>query len=314
MAQTGVAPADWAQRVLAARTQDELNALWTEAVMGDFGTRARYALINENQAALRRVDQVMQRTAMTAFKPLDRLSQQGAATLFRDTVPGLIDEFGNVNAQLAKNYYQTQRFNYYHDRFMAKADDGILLNRRASKNLARQATSRAQAQLDSALQLANGYQAKLPKFDALAKSDTIVNYAMRLFMSQGAGAAGEISNALTRAVASYNRDTILYNSALDKDVVAVQRVAEPNACDFCQMVAFDSYGSARTSSYAADYHSNCRCSVETLYKGDKPLVPDYYKDFPYGSNYADLEDAQFDASTSAIDELRKVFTADYVSK
>lgn len=304
MAATGTAPYDWAQRVLAATSEADLNALWLEAINGDFGTASRFALISENQAALRRVNQTMMTVADRALAPISRVNQQGAATLFRSTVPGLIDEFGNVNALIAKNYYQAQRFVYFKQQVMS---NGITA-KRAQNNLRRQATNRAQAQLQSQLAVANGYKAKLPGFDPLAKADSVVNYGMSLFMKNGPQAKQEIMNAITRAVASYNRDTILFNSALDSDVVGVQRVAEPGACDFCAMVAFDRYGSARVSSYAANYHNNCHCTIETLYENDKPIVPDYYADFEYAPS-----DLSIDLTSESWANFKKNYPPDFIS-
>jgi hypothetical protein len=44
------------------------------------------------------------------------------------------------------------------------------------------------------------------------------------------------------------------------------------------MMAFssDKFG-VRTAQYAIDFHDRCRCSIETLYIGDRPIVPPYYK-------------------------------------
>jgi hypothetical protein len=91
---------------------------------------------------------------------------------------------------------------------------------------------------------------------------------------------------MTRAVGSYNRDTILYNAGLDDAVVTVQRVAEADACAFCALMAFSSTRSAsgqsldvRTTQYAVDFHARCRCSIETLYEGDDPIRPPYYDQF-----------------------------------
>ena len=244
MATTATYTAEWGQRVLSATSVDELNALWEEAVSKGFNNRASYILVQQNQANLRRVNQVLKETATRALAPLDTLTQDGAAVLFRSTVPGLIDEFGNVNAQIAKSYYQAQKLVNINT---VRIESSALKPSSRGKLTNRMADRRATAELKAQLTVNSGYEVKLPKFDVTSKADTIVNYAMQQFQRTGAGATPEITNALTRAVASYNRDTILFNSALDKSVVGVQRVAEANACDFCQMVALDRHGSARVS-------------------------------------------------------------------
>jgi hypothetical protein len=38
-------------------------------------------------------------------------------------------------------------------------------------------------------------------------------------------------------------------------------------------------GKVRTSSYAARFHANCHCTIQPLFKGEKPVRPDYYDAF-----------------------------------
>lgn len=275
------APYDWQGRVQRATSLAELDALWAEARSGGYGTAARYLLVKRNQATIRVLEKTLVATAEKALAPLGGLTQTGAATLLRGTVPGLVETFGNANAQAAIEYYNTQRD------LAIQALRGRSVGytpQQVSRNTRRRATARATAQFKS-------YVAKQPVIDSSKTVNSIINYGMQSFMQQGgAMARANISNAMTRATAAYNRDTILYNSALDPEVVGVQRVAEADACAFCAMVAFDQYGSARVSGYAADYHNNCRCSIETLYAGDKPYRPEYYDDFPYAPADPSLED------------------------
>jgi hypothetical protein len=270
------APADWTLRVNRATSLAELDALYREAWAGGFADRSRYLLVKRNQATIRTLEKTLVRTAEKALAPLTGLNQAGAATLLRGTVPGLVETFGNANAVAAIDYYNAQRdiatgTSAFREQYA-----------RGGRNKA--AARRAQAQLRS-------YVAKIPKIDNVKTVDSIIGYGMKTFMGQGAKfTINGVSNAMTRATAAYNRDTILYNSALDPAVVGVQRVAEADACAFCAMVAFDQYGDARVSGYAADYHNNCRCSIETLYAGDKAYKPDYYDDFPYSPDSPTLDD------------------------
>lgn len=276
------APANWDALVNSATTLEELDALWAQASRGGFSNRARYLLVKRNQATLRQVNAVLDSTAQKALAPLNNLTQQGAGALFRNVVPGLVDQFGNVNAQIARQYYLDQR----DVAWKAIETGGFTKYRRTS-------ISRATAVTKAQIALSQGYTPVSPKFDAITRSESTINYSMKLFQSMGGAASTEIRNALTRAVASYNRDTILYNSALDAAVVGVQRVAEPGACKFCQMVAFQKGGRVRVSSYAANYHNNCRCSIETLYAGDAPYAPHYYKNFDYAPPDGELTFATF---------------------
>lgn len=231
-------------------------------------TRAQYNAMREHQAAMQRVNELSKETAAKALSNLDGLVQNEVGGLLREVVPGIIDQFGNVNSNLAVEYYNTQR------QLAMEALQGQYAGRYGVRKAA---ARRASAQTKSAI-----FNPQIPEFDAAQKSDSIIGWGMKTW-SAGGDVSTEVSNAVTREVASYNRDTILYNSALDKEVQGVQRVAEPNACEFCAMVAFDSYGSARVSGYAADYHNNCHCSIETIYKGGAPIRPDYYDDFTYGN-------------------------------
>jgi hypothetical protein len=216
----------------------------------------------------------------------------------RTVVPGLIDRYGNVNATVAVKYYEEQRLAWLTSR------PAGFTTRQARQNQSRRADRVARARTQGQI-----FVARLPRFDAIAKSETVVNYGMALLQKTGfESMTAEVTNAMTRAVAGYNRDTLLYNSALDDAVIGVQRVAEPGACDFCQTVAFDSYGGVRVTDYAVAWHNNCNCSLETLYAGDAPFRPDYYDDFEYGSTDAEA------SVSSDWDSFKKEFAGDYVSQ
>ena len=242
-------------------------------------TAERYALQKRNQATMEQVNRLLTNEAETVFAIADNMAQQEAGGFLRATVPGLIDKYGQVNAVAAMKYYDEQRALWLQDVNRAPTFSASR-NRRIRQGQNRQAERFASAKLRAEL-----YTATLPTFDPLAKSESIIGYGMQMLTSGITAVAPELSNALTRAVGSYNRDTLLYNSALDPNVVGVQRVAEPNACKFCQMVAFGSKGSRykpRVTSYAVEWHNNCHCSIETLYAGDKPFRPDHYNNFEYG--------------------------------
>jgi hypothetical protein len=243
---------------------------------------------------------VLQESSRVLATASNVTSQQEMGGFLRATVPGLIDRYGKVNAAAARRYYDEQRLAAFKGTAPGATRSARVGARRAAERV-------AAARTRSAL-----YVAKLPKFDAIAKSETIVNYGMALFMGSSVEAMqNEVGNALTRAVASYNRDTLLYNSALDDAVVGVQRVAEPNACDFCQTVAFDSYGGARVTDYAIEFHNNCQCSIETIFEGDKPFRPDYYDDFEYGDKTANAPEGAY--RTEGWGDFRSQFMKNYVS-
>jgi hypothetical protein len=93
-------------------------------------------------------------------------------------------------------------------------------------------------------------------------------------------AVGAMNNAITREVASYHRDTVLFNAALDPYVSRVQRVAQATACEFCRLMALGSTnGRVRVSSYAVKFHDHCHCTIQPLFDGEDPIRPDYYDEF-----------------------------------
>lgn len=250
--------------------------------------RYRYLLGQRNQATMKQVSNLLQAETTKVLGVASTYTQQELGGFLRSVVPGLIDKYGNVNAVAAMKYYDDQRTAY----LLANPTAGTSTSRAGARLIAQRT---AAAQLRGQL-----YVARMAPQNVKAKAEPIIGYGMQRFTEAGFDAsATAVNNALTRAVASFNRDTMLYNSALDTAVVTVQRVAEANACEFCAMMAFRStktisrlnadgststnlVDNVRTSSYAVEFHDNCHCSIETLYEGDSPIVPDYYKDFKYG--------------------------------
>jgi len=258
-------------------------------------TRERYLLQQRNQTNIRRVNELMERESLTLFGSLSNPDQSQMGGFLRRAVPGLVDKYGRINAAVAIQYYDSQRAEY-EKRFALKPAAGTYVDPRTGRRLTRNTSSRAQNYAAARLKSAT-YIASVPKFDSVKKSEPIIGYGMALFQKNGfGGLQAEVTNAMTRAVASFNRDTILYNSALDPDVIGVQRVAQSGACDFCQTVAFDSYGSVRVSSYAIEFHNHCQCSIETIFEGDSAYRPDYYDSFAYGG------EAGFATDTTSLKE------------
>lgn len=210
---------------------------------------ARKALALENRRTMRHVSTLMQAEAVKVISQGQNLDQQQLGGFLRTTIPAIIARYGNLNAVTAANYY---------DQVRAISAKG-----------------------------AKSYRAVVPAFDALERADTIVNYGMATYMKEGFDRLPQlVATAMTTPVAGYNRDTIDHNAGLDTSAKTVQRIAEPNACAFCALLAFSTTSSAegktigtRTFSYAPDFHNDCHCTVEVIFEGQDPIVPDYYKDF-----------------------------------
>lgn len=249
--------------------------------------RQRYEAARRNQANMAKVEELLLGEATPALQAGRNLSQQALGGFLREVVPGLVDKWGNVNASVAVQYYDEQRLAW--SRANPTGFDSSRGRRKAmQKSSSLKGQRVASAKLRSAI-----YVAKIPPKNALAVSEPIIGFGMSRFMSDGfAPMADAVTNAMTRAVASYNRDAILYNAGLDDAVVKVQRVAEPNACAFCALMALASNPQylqgqdVRTADYAIDFHDNCKCSIETIYEGDQPLRPDYYDQIE--AEYADI--------------------------
>ena len=247
----------------------------------------RYLMALDNQKVLERVNALATENARQVISTAAGLGQQEMGGFLRATVPALVDKWGNVNGTQAVAYYQETRDAWFENRQRAlRADARKGQNRRAD----RFALAKLQGQL---------YVATQPIANPVEIAESIVGYGMSNFMSKGfASMDSSVGNALTRAVASYHHNTMLYNSALDSAVVKVQRIADRNACAFCRTVAFDKFGDVRTSDYAIKFHDNCHCTIETLYEGDRPVRPDYYDKFQ-----ADYEQASSEVGTRNAKDL-----------
>lgn len=227
--------------------------------------RLKYELSQRNQANMRAVETLLEREAGRVLLTGQDFDRQEMGGFLRVIVPELIRKYGNINGTAAVNYYDEQRKLY------------------EARNLTRGQASRVAAKkTQSAV-----YFARMATIDHNKLAEPIIGYSMARFSDAGFKVMQDQTvSAMTRAVASYNRDTILYNAGLDEAVITVQRVAEANACAFCAMMAFSSTRSAsgdpldvRTTAYAVDFHDRCRCSIETLYEGDEPIRPPYYDNF-----------------------------------
>jgi uncharacterized ubiquitin-like protein YukD len=86
-------------------------------------------------------------------------------------------------------------------------------------------------------------------------------------------------------LANWNRGTVEYHANNEPaKVVSIQRVAEPNACAFCLVVALNQYtytisGNESLNAYKPEYHAYCQCSAEVIYVGQAPVYPSYYDNF-----------------------------------
>lgn len=256
----------------------------------------RYRLAMRNQKILAEVNDLAMQEALTVVNVAEGLNRQDLGGFLRTTLPAIVDKYGNVNAVAAMNYYDEARAAWLSNRSQS-------LNKTFRKSQQRRADRFARARLQGEL-----YKASLPTFNIAETTEPIIGVAMSAFASDGFEVMKpQMANSLTRAVASFHRNTMLYNSALDEAVIKVQRVAGPNACEFCRLMAFQSYrgNDVRTADYAIKFHDNCHCTIETLYEGDSVVRPDYYD--VYEKQYLDARDSAGSGKTKDIlKEMRRI--------
>lgn len=236
--------------------------------------RYRYELSRQQEITIKQVNDLITRQAGDVVAPAANFSQQEFGGLLRTVVPNLLDQYGKINATAAIQFYDQSR-DYWAKELSNTSQGGRDAQRTAGQRF-------AIARTQGALQAAQGYAAQFADtYDTIAKTDTVVNWAMKVRAKSGHQPSVEaMQNALTREVAAYHRDTVLFNSALDPYVNRVQRVAQASACEFCRLMALGSTnGKVRVSTYAAKFHSHCHCTIQPLFEGEKPVRPDYYDKF-----------------------------------
>lgn len=237
--------------------------------------RWKYEQTIQQEATLKRVNDLITNEATNAVAAGAGLGQQEYGAFLRDLiVPNLLDKYGQINATAAIQFYDESR-TVWNELYGSTYQAGRDARRTA-------ATRFATARTQGALQVAQGYAAKYANdYDVIGKTDAVVNWAMKVRAQSGhAPSVAAMNNALTREVAMYHRDTVLFNSALDPYATRVQRVAQATACEFCRLMALGSTnGKVRLSTYAAKYHDNCHCTIQPLFGNDQPVRPDYYDKF-----------------------------------
>jgi hypothetical protein len=228
--------------------------------------RWRYEEQVKQEAVLKQVNDLITNQASAVVSAGASLGLQEYGGLLREVIPTLLDQYGNINAQAAIDYYNSLSM------------EQIRVNGSETRTANRLAARRTQ----SALAVAQGYTATFADtYDVVAKTDAVVNFAMKVRATQGhAPSVDAMNNALTREVAMYHRDTVLFNAALDPYVSRVQRVAQASACEFCRLMAIGSdNGKVRVSTYAVKFHDHCHCTIQPLFQGEAPVRPDYYDSF-----------------------------------
>jgi hypothetical protein len=274
----------------------------TKFVTTEDGRRITYARWQYEQqikqeAVIRQVNDLITDSATGIVRTAADLGQQEYGAFLRSVIPELLDQYGKVNATAAIDYY-TQMREQWSELY------GDAARRQIGRDAVRSAEQRYAAAITGAkINVAKNAEAfaatYAPTYDVASKTDAVMNFAMKVRSKYGHEASVEaMNNALTREVAMFHRDTVLFNSAIDPYVNRVQRVAQATACEFCRLMALGSReGKVRVSTYAAKFHDHCHCTIQPLFEGDEPVRPDYYDQFE--KQYADASKG----NTSAKDIL-----------
>lgn len=197
------------------------------------------ALVFQTKTLQLQVSAATRRAVSRLVPDLSKLSQNEAGGALRTIAIGSISQFGNVATQSARISY-----------------DGL---REASVPAASQFSARA-------------LEIRTP-----ALTDVAVGTAMALVQSERFGqAASTFVDVIDKSVSDVFRETLAQASFDDRDAVGYQRIASPNACAFCALVATNEY-----TSFAEDggYHNSCGCTTIPIFRGLGAFRPSYYEDF-----------------------------------
>jgi hypothetical protein len=242
--------------------------------------RSRYALAKRNVATLSDIFDLSSNEVRTVLGPAIALDRAYYAGYARRTLPAILDKWGNVAGTAAMRHYEAARDAWtiahsYRDTVGVYTAEGPYTITRLGNNIRRErnfATAAVRGRI---------YQARIATMNPAELANSVIDQAMAAWVRSGPLAGTDAAaNAMTRQVGAYYRDTMLYNAGLDSAVAGVQRVVNPNGCAWCKTLAVGGVGRARAVvlDYAAHFHDHCKCTIETLFAGDKPLRPDYYDD------------------------------------
>lgn len=269
--------------------------------------RWQYEQQVRQEAVIAQVNELITQQATAVATAGASLAQQEFGGLLRQTLPALLDQYGNINATAAIDYYDTLRLQW--SNVVGEQAQRMITRKSAKSAASRYAAAITGGKIQVAKNTDNFAATYATTYNTLAKTDAVMNFAMKVRAKYGHEASVQaMNNALTREVAMYHRDTVLFNSAIDPYVEKVQRVAQASACEFCRLMALGSEdGSVRLTSYAAKFHDNCHCTIQPLFKGDQPTRPPYYDQFE--AQYAEVSKDSFGKSKIVLNNWRDLIAS-----
>lgn len=193
-------------------------------------------LVQRTKQLQLRTGQAAARTAQQGLPDLSKLSRQETGGVLRTVATATLDRFGNVATQAARISYDDMR----------------------------------------ASVPAKKYTATSIEIAPAELADPIVGRAMALATQERwADAATGFLASLDRVIGDIFRETIVDNSYDDSEAIGYQRVASPDSCAFCSLVALNEYTSFPDS---GGYHDHCGCTTIPVFRGLGSFKPSYYDD------------------------------------
>jgi hypothetical protein len=205
-------------------------------------------------------------TVTRVLPDLSTVGQQEAGAVMRQVAGSTMLSFGNLATQTAVKSYDSMT--------LAAIDEALAI-------LDPKSPEGQVARIARGLKWAeeNAYKATTLKAAPVVSKqiDSVVGNAMsKLMQLRFADAETALSEGVSRMVANFYRDTMATNSYKDKNATGYQRVASPNACAFCLVVALNKY---TTFEQSGGYHDSCRCTTIPIYRNLGSFQPDYYEQF-----------------------------------
>ena len=245
------------------------------------------ALIERDKKTAETLGRLATATTLRLLPSLENLSQGEAGGVARTVALTVASEVGNAATVAAVQSYQNMS--------TAAIDELI------AQSYARGEPGRSRIELS----LARGeairrefYQAQPIKVKPVVDLhiEGVVGNTMSKYTNGSyADAETALSSGVGRMVQNIYRDTMVSNSQKDKKATGYQRVASPNACSFCLLVALNEY---TTFEESGGYHDSCGCSAVPVFKSTGAYKPDYYDGFR-----ADYEKAFSSVNSSKAEDI-----------
>lgn len=176
----------------------------------------------EYKAALEKVSRRAQRDLVQLFESLNLDNPLGSRNMLTQSIPGLVNRYGDATAQVAREWYDELR-----------AIEGV----------------------------PGGYRAALGEGISKEFIEARVKYgASHLFTDNPGGMLPFLEGAVQKYVLDYGRNTITRNVRRDPRAAGWMRVTSADPCKFCIMLAGRG-GVYRRTTVAFAAHDDCNCAA-----------------------------------------------------